>query len=380
MGEIKRCIRCVMDKTNIDITFTHEGCNYCTTALEWKKRLIPQDIDINKKLCNMVEFIKAKRKNCKYDCIIGLSGGLDSSYALLKAKELGLRVLAVHVDAGWNTEVAVRNIEVLVKSLNIDLLTYVVDWEEMKELQKAFFLSGVVNCDTPQDHAYFSALMQIASRENVNYIITGQNWQSESILSSWEWDHMDSQQIEDIFFQLSGGRLQKYPLLNVWKYLFYFTYIKNIKYIRILDFLDYNTQRAKMELIKYGWEGYNAKHHESFFTKFYQSYYLPLRLGYDKRMSHLSSLIISGEISREAALEELKNPIWEGKVYEKELEFLLNKLGISLSEWEKIISLPLKSHTEYRNFKKLLKFRDICLQKMPRYSYIGPGYQDFMLN
>lgn len=375
------CSRCVMDDSDAHITFDKNGvCNLCRNALDWKKRLIPNKVDIDSKLKYVFDFIKEKQKNMRYDCIIGLSGGLDSSYALLKAKELGLRILAVHVDAGWNNEIAVKNIETLVKSLDVDLYTYVVEWKEMKELQKAFFFSGVVNCDTPQDHAYFSALMQVASKYSIKYIITGQNWQSESILaSSWEWHHMDGYQVKDIYYKYTGKKFKSYPILNVWKYLFYFTFIKNMKYIRILDFLNYNTQKAKSELEEIGWKSYGGKHNESHFTKFYQNYYLPKRLGFDKRIAHLSSLIISGEITRDEALDILSIPLGETAIKKEELDYILSKLELTKEEWEKIINLPVKSYKEYKNFEKLLNFRNRLLKWIPRYSYIAPGYKKEML-
>jgi len=381
MNNIKRCKRCVMDETDSLISFNKEGiCNHCTNALDWKKRLIPSFINKKQRLHDLTTFIKNKQKNDNYDCIIGLSGGLDSSYALLKAKELGLRILAVHVDAGWNSEYAVRNIETLVKSLKVDLYTYVVDWEEMKMLQKAFFKSGVVNCDTPQDHAYFSALMSVASQKSIKYIITGQNWQSESILaSSWEWHHMDLKQINDICYKIMGRKLKKFPRVNPWKYFFYYTYIKKMKYIRILDFLDYNTNNAEKELGLTGWKSYGSKHNESLFTKFYQDYFLPEKFGYDKRIAHLSSLIISGEITRDEALLKLEKPVGKSALLDEELDFILNKLSFSKDEWNDIMNVEVKSYKDYNNFEKLLDLKNKLLKIYPTYSYIAPGYKNYML-
>lgn len=376
-----QCTRCVMDITVPDIQFDTEGvCSQCKQALDWKTRLIPSNVNKEKKLSELINYIKQKRKRKKYDCIIGLSGGLDSSYALYKAKKNGLRILAVHVDAGWNSEIAVKNIENLVKGLNIDLYTVVIDWEEMKDLQNAFFKSGVTNCDTPQDHAYFSALMDVASKESINFVITGQNWNTESILpQSWEWDQMDPLQIKDIYSQFSKKKLKKYPIISLWNYFFYYKYVKRVKYLRILDFLDYDTQKATSELEQFGWRGYEAKHNESLFTKFYQEYFLYEKFGLDKRIAHLSSLIISNEITRDKALEVLKNkPYDEYKIKEFQ-NFILQKLDISNEEWELIMSSPKKSYKEYKNFTKIQTIVQKIYKILPYYSYIAPGYKKFMI-
>lgn len=335
------CTRCIMDTTDPEITFDEHGyCNHCRRFFETIDgiRWLPNE-DGKRILDGIIRMIKDEGRGRQYDGIIGLSGGVDSSYLLCKLKEWGLRPLAVHVDAGWNLELAVKNIEVLCKKLDVDLHTIVIDWEAMKNIQVAFLRSGVKNQDIPQDHAFFAALYRYAVKNDVRYVFNGSNFATESILPiAWGHDAMDASYLRAIVRRFGPGRLGRYPVVNFWEYYIYYPYIKRMNVIRPLNYFNYKKNEAIIELEhNYGWRYYGAKHWESRFTKFFQGYYLPTRFGYDKRKAHLSSLIVSGEITREDALKEMQKPIYPLDQLESDKAYVLKKLCISPEEFERMV-------------------------------------------
>jgi N-acetyl sugar amidotransferase len=346
------CTKTVMDTTDPDITFDENGiCNYVHFFNEKVKPILDPSPEKEKVLKYLVQEIKEYGKDKEYDCIIGISGGVDSSYLAYYLKKVaGLRLLAVHLDGGWNSELAVKNIEDILKKLDIDLHTYVVDWEEMKDLQVSFLKSGVANQDIPQDHAIIATLYKTAREKNIKYIISGHNYATESILpKAWGFDAMDTSHIKGIHKRFGKLRkLRSYPLIGFFDYYLISRYLKKIQSIRFLNLIDYNKQDA-MDLLQkeYGWRYYGGKHYESRFTKFFQSYYLPTRFGFDKRKAHLSSLIVSGQITREEALVELAKPLYTEFELEGDKEYIRKKLDLTEEEFETILTQPLKTYKDY---------------------------------
>lgn len=338
------CTRCVMDTTDPEISFDENGhCNHCRRFFNEIKdvRWLPNEKG-KEILENLLAEIKEEGKRKEYDGIIGLSGGVDSSYLLCKIREWGLRPLAVHVDAGWNTELAVKNIEVLCRKLDVDLHTIVIDWESMRDAQVAFLRSGIANQDIPQDHAFFAALYRYAVKHGVQYVFHGSNFATESILpTSWGQDAMDARFVKGIFKRFGNKNMKKYPLVNFWEYYIYYPYIKKMQVVRPLNYIPYRKDEAIMELEKFGWRYYGAKHWESRFTKFFQGYYLAARFGYDKRKAHLSSLIVSGEITRDVAMEELQKPIYPQDQLQEDRLYILKKMGIEEEEFQKLLYEPI---------------------------------------
>ncbi len=363
--EYKQCTRCVMDTTDSEITFDDNGvCNHC---INFERNIKPNwhpDEEGEKYLNAILRKIKTDCKNDEYDCVIGLSGGIDSSYLIYKAKEWGLRVLAVHVDAGWNSELAIKNIENVCKYAGYDLHTIVINWDEMRELQIAFLKSGTANQDIPQDHAFFAGLYNYAIKFNIKYVLTGSNYATESILpASWGYDAMDSKFLLDINKKFGKIKLKNFPIVSFWKLHIYYPYIKRMKVVKPLNFIYYDKDEAIKTLQdKCGWRYYGGKHHESRFTKFFQAYYLPWKFGYDKRKAHLSSLIVAGFMTREEALEELKKPLYDHQELLEDKKFIAKKLRLSDEEFEKILKLPKHNFSDFKNNYnlrvKLIKIRD----------------------
>jgi hypothetical protein len=298
----------------------------------------------------LVAALKAAGQGKKYDAMIGLSGGVDSAYvAHLARRRYGLRLLAVHVDGGWNTEPAVRNIESIVRGLELDLYTYVVEWQEMRDLQVAFLRASVLNQDIPQDHAFFAVLYRTASRFRMRHFLSGVNFSTESIVPpNFGFSSIDGKHLQAIHRKFGSLPLESYPVMTLPEYLWMTRVRKQIVISRPLNFLNYDREQAKLALGReYGWRDYGVKHGESRFTKFYQEVYLPRRYGFDKRRLHLSSLIVSGQTTREHALEELAKPIIQPDAARRDLRFVAKKLGLSTSDLETLIDAPAVSHTAY---------------------------------
>jgi N-acetyl sugar amidotransferase len=348
-----------MDTTDPDIIFDKKGeCSYCKRFDEELSPMWYRGEDGKKRLNTIVEKLKKEGKGKEYDCIIGLSGGVDSAYMAYVGSQLGLRMLAVHVDAGWNSELAVKNIENLVKKCNIDLFTHVVDWEAMKSLQLAFFKSATPNQDIPQDHSYFAALYTYAVKNGITYVLTGSNFATESVLpQAWGYDAMDAKFVKSVFSKHGKGSLKNYPIVNFWKYYIYYPYIKKMKKIKLLNYMEYNKGDAiKLLEEKVDFKYYGGKHFESRFTKFFQAHYLPTKFGYDKRRAHLASLVLSHEINREEAITQMSKAIYdEGKLNEDK-EYIAKKLDLTVAQFDDILSIPIRSYTEYANSLSMKKF------------------------
>lgn len=363
------CTNCVMDTSDSKITFDEKGvCDHCNTYYKDIEPVWNYGKGREKELNSMADKIKASGKSKDFDCILGMSGGIDSSYLLYLAKEkLGLRPLVFHVDAGWNTQLAVNNIERLVDKLNLDLFTEVINWEEMKDLQLAYFKSGVPHIDVPQDHAFFATMYHFASKYKVNYILTGGNYSTECVRNPIEWMYYqsDSVQLKDIHKKFGQIPLADYAVTNILWHKVYLPYVKKIKVLRPLDYMQYNKQEA-MDLLQneFGWQPYPQKHFESRFTRFYESYWLPERFGYDTRRVQFSSLILTGQMSREDALNQLKLPAYDSEEIKHEFEFVANKLGISKDELQTYFNMPKKTHLDYKSQENVYKLGSKLMRLM----------------
>lgn len=343
-----------MDTTDSRIEFDDQGvCDHCNT---FTNVTLPSWNTVGggqKQLADLVEAIKQEGRGKDFDCIVGMSGGIDSSYLTYIAKEkMGLRPLVFHVDAGWNSQIAVNNIERLIDGLGLDLFTEVIDWQEMRDLQLSFFKSGVSHIDTPQDHAFFATMYKFATKHNVKYILTGANLSTECIRNPVEWMYYqsDSRQLLDIHHRFGKSPLKSYPVTSILWHKLWLPYFKGIKVVRPLNMVPYIKEEAKQLLIdRFGWQPYPQKHFESRFTKFYESYWLPKRFGYDVRRVQYSSLIVTGQMTRDEAIELLKKPSFDEATICQEIEFVANKLGITVDELNSYMSLPRKSYKDYKN-------------------------------
>ena len=351
---IRICTRCVMDETDSSITFDNLGvCDHCRNFEKKIKPFWHTDNRGKEKIEKLGQKIKSKSQNKDFDCIIGISGGIDSSYLTYYVKKfLKLNPLVFHVDAGWNTQISVNNIQRLVEGLNLELYTEVINWEEMKDLQRAFFKSGVPHIDSPQDHAFFATMYKFANKYNIKHILTGGNFSTECIRNPLEWMYYqsDSRQLKHIHSIFGEKKLRSFPTTNIVWHKFWLPYIRGIKVYRPLDYIPYIKEEAKKVLIKeLGWQPYKQKHFESRFTKFYESYWLPERFGYDVRKVQFSSLILTGQMTRKEALNELKNKSYDKNTIISEKEFIANKLDISLEELEDYMKMPKKTYKDYKN-------------------------------
>ena len=361
MNKHQTCTRCVMDTTDTKIKFNTDGvCDHCLTFDEHIKPSWNFGVGREEQLQELVHSIKESSKDKDFDCILGMSGGIDSSYLLhLVTKDLGLRPLVFHVDAGWNSQIAVNNIEKLVDGLGLDLYTEVINWEEMKDLQRAFFRSGVSHIDTPQDHAFFATMYKFASKYNIKNIITGGNHSTECIRNPKEWMYFqsDSIQVKDIHKNFGENPLNNFPLTKIIWHKLYLPYIKGIKLHRLLDFMEYNKEEATQYLVdNYDYQRYPQKHFESRFTRFYESYWLPMRFGFDTRKVQFSSLILTNQMSRDEAMESLSKPAYDPENIHHEFEYIASKLDITIEELQSYMDLPKKTYNDYKSQKSIYNF------------------------
>ena len=338
-----------MDTSDPDIRFDNKGvCNHC---LEYDRvsAMYPKGDAGRRALEEMARTIRDRGRGKEYDCLIGLSGGVDSSYLACVVKDLGLRPLAVHFDSGWDSEVAVRNVERVVTSLELELHTFVVDWDEMRDLQVAFLRSGVANCDIPTDHGFTAVLWHVAAEENIPFVISGANFWTESHLpASWGYSSRDLRHLRSVHSRFGTHPLQKFPQLSLWYDVGYCRAIKGIRKVDPLNYLPYVKADAMREIEgRLGWQYYGGKHFESVFTRFFQAYYLPKRFGFDKRRAHLSSLICSGQIARDAALEEVSKPAHPEALLRQDHAYVAKKLGITPAELTRIMAEPPRSHRSF---------------------------------
>jgi len=366
------CTTCVMDISDPEITFNEAGvCNHCLNFENTKKNWFPNK-EGQKKLEAYLSQIKKSCQNQEYDCIIGLSGGIDSTYLALKAKDWGLRPLVIHVDAGWNSELAVSNIEKIVKHCNYDLHTEVIDWTAMKNLHLAYLKSGISNQDVPQDHIFFSTLYHYATKNNIKYILSGGNIATESIFpASWHGSAMDAINLKAIYKRFGQTKsLKNYKTINFFKYYIYFPFVYRMRVLRPLNFMPYDKREALKELEQIGYKKYVGKHGESIFTKFFQTYYLPKKFGCDKRRPHLSSLIVSGQLTREEALIELDKPLHNTETIKNDKAYIAKKLGLSLEGLDELIENKNHVYSDFPNwmqYLKLIRFLSRLLNKMIGY-------------
>jgi len=357
-----------MDTTDSKIKFDLEGiCDHCRTFDTKIKPVWESKLNSKVKFNQLIEKIKKTGKGKDFDCLLGMSGGVDSSYLAYKAKEIGLNPLIFHVDAGWNSQIATNNIEKLVDKLNLNLVTHVIDWEEIKDLQLAFFKSGVSHIDTPQDHCFFAMMYKFAKKYNIKYILTGANNSTECINNPLEWMYYQSDAIQllDIHKKFGSKPLKNFPITSVLWNKLYLPYIKNIKTISLLNYIPYKKEEA-MELLvkKFDWQPYNQKHFESRFTRFYESYWLPERFGYDVRKVQFSSLILTGQMSREEALEKLSKPSYDKNKIEQDIEFIANKLDITVKMLKSYMELPKKTYMDYKSQRAIYNIAEKALKKI----------------
>ncbi len=344
------CTKCVLDTSDSYITFDKDGvCNYCH-EYESKSKQILHERE-SKLFEGIVSTIKESGGNKEYDCVIGISGGLDSSYLLYMAHKAGLRPLAVHYDCGWNTENAVHNIEKLLAHLDIDLYSFVVNWKEFRDMQLAYLKAGVVDLEIPTDHSYLAALYKTAAQFGVRHILTGHNFVTEGIMPrSWVYDKGDARNLMDIY-QKHGNlsHLESFPVIRLPE-KFWFYNVKKIENLHLLNYLPYLKLDAARTLSEItGWQPHPVKHGESVWTRFYQCYILPRRFGIDKRRAHLSTLICSGQIRRVDALLELEQPIYDEVLLKTDKEFVLKKFQLNEVEFEQYMVQPIRNHTDYKS-------------------------------
>jgi len=352
--EYQICTTCVMDTSDSKITFDENGvCDHCRGYYD---HIFPNwhtDERGQQSLQKIVAKIKREGQGKDFDCIMGVSGGIDSSYLTYISKEkLGLRPLVFHVDAGWNSQIAVNNIEKLVDNLGLDLYTEVINWEEMKDLQLAYFKSGVPHIDVPQDHAFFATMYNFAAKYKIKYILTGANYSTECVRNPMEWMYYqsDSVQLKDIHKKFGQRPLNSFPLTSILWHKVYLRYVKGITVVTPLNFVPYIKEDAMQLLVdRFGWQRYPQKHFESRFTKFYESYWLPKKFGYDTRRVQYSSLILTNQMTREGALEKLSSPAYDKETIDHEVEYVATKLGISVDELNGYMDAPNKTYQDYKS-------------------------------
>jgi N-acetyl sugar amidotransferase len=352
------CAKCVMDTTDPDIQFDENGiCHHCRNYDELMRNAVFSGEDGRQRLVVIVDNIKKEGARQKYDCIIGVSGGVDSTYVAYKVKELGLRPLAVHLDNGWDSELAVKNIENTLTKLDIELYTHVIDWEEFKDIQLSFLKASTPDSEIPSDHAIVSLMYQMAEKMGVKYIISGCNYRTETHLPpAWSQGHQDWKYIKSVHDQFGTQSIKTFPHLNFRRYLLGFRGEQT--QVDVLNYLDY-VKKDAMAVLEHqlDWKYYGGKHYENIYTRFYQGYILPNKFGYDKRKTHFSSLICSGEMTRAEALAELKSEIYPADLQEQDKEYVIKKLGLSEEEFETIMGLPKKTFWDYPSYRKLIQGR-----------------------
>jgi N-acetyl sugar amidotransferase len=347
----RMCTRCVMDTTDPEIVFDDNGiCNHCIRAIGLLETRLPIYKTGEYRLDRIVDRLRAEGRGRQYDCLVGVSGGMDSTYVAYCARKVGLRALAVHFDNGWNSELAVRNIENTLTRMGIELYTHVVDWEEFRDLQWSFLQASVPDAEVPTDHGIWALLYQTAAKWNIGTIITGTNLNTESILPrSWTYGITDWTYISGIHRRFGSKTLGTFPHCSWWQFAYYVA-ARRIRTLSLLNSVEYDKQKANAELEReIGYRHYGGKHHESIYTRFFQSYILPVKFGIDKRKAHLSSLILSGQATRAQALVALDEPIADPKMVDSDRTYVIKKLGIGEADFDRMMALPPRSFRDYRN-------------------------------
>lgn len=365
------CTRCIMDTSDPNIVFDERGwCDYCSNF----ESTIQPNWDTGERgqlaLQKLAEAIRASGKGRDFDCIIGLSGGLDSSFAAFVTKEkMGLRPLLFHVDAGWNTDQAVGNIEKLVDGLGLDLFTEVVNWQDVKRMQVAFLRSGIPDQDLVQDAAFFSGLYKFARQYGIKHIITGSNFSTECCREPEEWGGylgIDKRLFDDIWARCGDGRpIDGFPLVDILIYKVLYQKVLGMKVHHPLNLVPYVKKDAEDELERrFGWQRFQHKHHESRFTRFYEDYWLPRRFGFEKRRAHFSSLIMTRQMTREAALDRISRPEMNEHFLKQEFEYVAHKLDLSVDELQQLFDLPKKTYRDYRNKRSVIGFGANAMRRL----------------
>ena len=348
--DYRQCSLTVMDNiADPDITFDEKGiCNYYYEYKRAEQEIVLKGKAGEEKIKELVAKIKSEGQGKQYDCLIGVSGGVDSTYVAYLTKKFGLRPLAVHLDNGWNSELAVKNIENIISKLGIDLYTLVINWEEFKDIQLAYLRASVVDIEVVSDHAIFATMYKLAKEKNIGYILSGTNVVTEYIMpQSWLYKKMDFANLKDIHRQYGKLKLKTYPTFDFKKYVYYSGVLRLVP-ISILNYVPYNKAEVK-EIIKneLGWRDYGGKHYESVFTKFYQAYILPTKFKIDKRKAHLSTLICSGQMSRVCALKELAQPLYLENELKQDMEYVMKKFRLTQAEFDQIMTIPPRRHEEF---------------------------------
>jgi N-acetyl sugar amidotransferase len=359
------CSRCIMDTSDPEIAFDPDGfCNHCTEALaRMKAQLLPAPLR-EEALGRLVDAVRRDGKGKDYDCVIGISGGVDSTMTAYTVKSLGLRPLAVHFDNGWNAELAVDNIKKALDILKIDLHTFVVDWEEFRDVQLSFLRASLANCEIPTDHAIFALLWRTASETGLRFILTGSNVATEAIMPlAWGHYHQDLRHLRAVHERFGGLPMRTLPTISLGHYL-YFVFAKGIRQIPFLNYIDYNRDSAKRLLEeKLGWRDYGYKHYESVWTRFFQGHYLPSKFGFDKRRAHLSTLICSGQMTREEALARMRAPVYDEALLRQDLQFVLKKFKLSPEEFDALLKAPKREAREFPShlflFHRLRRWKNL---------------------
>lgn len=360
MSDYRICSTCIMDTSDPGIRFDADGqCDYCVNFATNLRPHWLADVADPARIEAVARAIRHERSGHDFDCIIGLSGGLDSSYTAFVAKEImGLRPLLFHVDAGWNTDQAVGNIEKLVNGLGLDLYTEVVDWEEMKDLQVAFLRSQISDQDIPQDAAFFSALYRFARKNRIKHVLTGGNYSTECCREPEEWGGypgIDKTLIRDIHRRFGKRPLRTFPLVDIMTYKVLYQRVLGMRVVRPLNLVPYVKKDAEQELERrFGWQRFRHKHHESRFTRFYEDYWMPRKFGYQKRRAHFSSLIMTGQMTRDEALRRIERPEMGEHFLEREFEYVASKLDLDVEELRAIFLGPNRTFRDYRNKRALI--------------------------
>lgn len=368
--EIIVCKNCVMDTTDPEIVFDEDGvCDFCHNYYD---SILPNWSHVNNGEKELLELSKEIKKigtgsGNKYDCVIGLSGGVDSCYlAYIVKKKLGLNPIMVSVDTGWNLNVANQNINLLLEKLDLDCEIIKVDWKEMADLQLAFLKSQVPYNDLPQDHAIFAGIYNYAVKNKIKYVMTGANFSTECVQPPYEWVYFnDIKLIKDIHKKFGKVKLKTFPMCGMFKYRLYYRYIKQLKVIHPLNMIEYNKKNAiKVLETEIGWTAYENKHYEDIFTRFYEGYWLPEKFGYDKRKCYFSSEILTKQMTRKEALKLLEENPYDKKIALEDMKYISNKLGIKIEEFKELMKGENKTYRDYKNNFRIIKYAIFLAKKL----------------
>ena len=352
------CSRCIMDTSDAEIIFDDQGvCNHCLRYDVLKDtRTIPRE-NAAKEMKLLIDKIKRRGKGKEYDCIVGVSGGVDSTYVAYLAKINGLKPLAVHLDNGWNSDLATKNIHKVLKKMDIDLVTHVIDWNEFKDLQKSFLDASVPDGEIPTDHAIDAILWKTAGKYNIKFILSGMNFATVSLsVPAWAYGHSDWKYIKAVHKKFRNSSLSSYPHFG-FMYLFYINFVKNVRIASLLNYIDYDkSETIKLLERELDWVSYGGKHYESIYTRFYQGYVLPEKFNIDKRRGHLSDLVNSEQITRTEALLEIEEPALSKNMLRDDKKFVIKKLDYTEKSFEKMLSSKNRTFREYPNSYSFVQF------------------------